>query len=125
MAVSPAQVECLLAALLAVNNFPLEKTWALLPRLRAAGLTDPARVAAMDMPATIEVLTRAGYDRKNLTWLFAERVKALMDAVHAGKLEGLDAAISAKDNVKASALLSEVRGVGPTVIKNAWALLMS
>ncbi len=48
-----------------------------------------------------------------------------MDAVHDGKLEGLEAAIFAKDNVKASALLCEVRGIGPTVIKNAWALLMS
>jgi hypothetical protein len=125
MPLSPLQVECLLAALLAVNRCSLEKAWALLPRLRAVGLTDPARVAGMDLATTIEAFSSAGYDRGNITWLFAERVKALMDAVHNGRLEGLDAAISAKDNVAASALLSEIRGVGPTVIKNAWALLTS
>lgn len=112
-------------ALLSVNNFSLEKAWALLPRMRDAGLTDPYRVAGMEMAAVIEALTRAGYDRKNLTWLFAERVRALMAAIHGGELAGLDAAIAAKDRDRATELLSRVRGVGPTVIQNAWALLMS
>lgn len=125
MPLAPAQVECLLMALLSVNNFSLEKAWLLLPRLREAGLTDPARVATMDMAATIEALTLAGYDRKKLTWLFAERVKALMAAIHSGELAGLDAAIAAKDKAEASELLGQVRGIGPTVIENAWALLMS
>jgi len=77
-ALSVPQVECLLIAILTVNNYSLEKAWNLLPRMRELSLTDPARVVAMDMPAAIEVLTSAGYDRKNLTWMFAERVKALM-----------------------------------------------
>jgi hypothetical protein len=125
MALAPNQVEYLLMALLAVNNYPLEKAWALLPRMRELGLTDPARVAAMDMPATIEALTAAGYDRKNLTWMFAERVMALMAAIHGGELAGLDEAIAAKDKGRATELLDRVRGVGPRVIQNAWALLMS
>jgi len=125
MALSAAQIECLLTALLSVNNFSLEKAWSLLPRMRDAGLTDPARVVAMDMTTAIETLRRAGYDRKNLTRLFAERVKALMDAVHAGELADLDAAIAAKDKDRASVVMRKVRGIGPTVIENAWALLMS
>lgn len=124
MALAPAHVECLLMALLSVNNYSLEKVWALLPRMREAGLTDPARVVAMDMPAAIAALTSAGYDRKNLTWLFAERVKALMGAIHDGTLDGLDDAISRKDKITASALLEPIRGVGPRVLENAWALLM-
>jgi hypothetical protein len=88
MALSPPQIECLLTAILSVNRYPLEKAWALLPRLRAVGLTDPTRVAAMDLPATIEALVVAGYDRKNLTCIFAERVKSLMDAINTGKLVG-------------------------------------
>jgi 3-methyladenine DNA glycosylase/8-oxoguanine DNA glycosylase len=79
----------------------------------------------MDMAATIAALTHAGYDRKNLTWLFAERVKALMAAAQGGELAGLDEAIAAKDKERATELLRQVRGVGPTVIQNAWALLMS
>lgn len=125
MALAASQVECLLMALLSVNNYPLEKGWRLLPRMREQGLTDPARVAAMDMPAAISALVGAGYDRKNLTWMFAERVKALMTAIHDGELAGLDDAIAAKDKARATELLDRVRGVGPTVIENAWALLMS
>lgn len=124
MALAPAHVECLLMAVLSVNNFSLEKAWALLPRMREAGLTDPARVAAMEMPAVIEALRGAGYDRKNLTWLFAERVKALMVAIHDGQLDGLPDAISRKDKKAAAALLAPIRGVGPRVVENAWALLM-
>jgi 3-methyladenine DNA glycosylase/8-oxoguanine DNA glycosylase len=123
--ISRSHVECLLVALLSVNSFSLEKAWALLPRLREAGLTDPARVVTMDMPATIEALVGAGYDRKNLTWLFAERVKALMAAIHGGELAGLDEAIAVKDKARATELLSQVRGVGPAVIQKAWALLVS
>jgi hypothetical protein len=125
MSLAPPQIECLLMALLSVNNYPLEKAWGLLPRMRELRLTEPARVAAMDMAATIAALTGAGYDRKNLTWMFAERVKALMAAIHDGELAGLDEAIAAKDKVRATELLERVRGVGPTVIQNAWALLMS
>lgn len=125
MALSATQIECLLMALLAVNNYPLEKAWGLLPRMRATGLTDPDRVTAMDMAGAIEALTSSGYDRKNLTWMFAERVKALMAAIHGDELTGLDEAIAAKDKARATELLDRVRGVGPTVIQNAWALLMS
>ena len=125
MGLPASSVECLLMAILAVNNYSLEKAWKLLPRMRELGLTDPARVVAMDMPAAIEALTAAGYDRKNLTWMFAERVKALMAAVHDGRLDDLARAVAARDERAAAELLGEVRGVGPRVVDNAWALLTS
>jgi len=55
MALAVPQVECLLMAILAVNSYPLEKVWTLLPRMRELGLTAPARVAAMDgqVPASV------------------------------------------------------------------------
>jgi hypothetical protein len=123
MLLSPSQVECLLMALLAVNNFSLEKAWGLLPRMRETGLTDPARVVAMNTPVVVGALTGAGYDRKRLTWLFAERVKALMHAIQKGDLAGLAAAVAACDEETATRLLLGVRGVGPRVAENAWALL--
>lgn len=123
MALSRSQVECLLVALLAVNSFALEKAQSLLPRLRAAGLSDPVRVNAMNMPEVIEALTVAGYDRKNLTWMFAERVKALMMAIERGELTRLEEAIAATDKELAATVLRRVRGVGPTVIQNAWSLI--
>jgi hypothetical protein len=45
--------------------------------------------------------------------------------IHGGELAGLAEAVAAKDQVRAAELLGAVRGVGPTVIQNAWALLMS
>ena len=125
MALPAQEVECLLMAIPTVNNFSLEKAWKLLPRMRELGLTDPGRVVAMDMPAAIEALTAAGYDRKKLTWMFAERVKALMAVVRDGKLDGLAAAVAARDERAAAELLGQVRGVGPRVIESAWALLAS
>jgi len=125
MGLSVSQVECLLMAILAVNSFSLEKAWKLLPRMRELGLTDPARVVAMDLPAAIDALTVAGYDRKKLTWMFAERVKALMVAIHDGKLDGLESAVAARDEGAAAELLGQVRGVGPRVLESAWALLTS
>jgi hypothetical protein len=79
----------------------------------------------MDMSAAIAALTNAGYDRKNLTWMFAERVKALMAAIHDGKLDGLGPAVAARDQGAAAELLGQVRGVGPRVIESAWVLLTS
>jgi 3-methyladenine DNA glycosylase/8-oxoguanine DNA glycosylase len=123
MALGTHEIECLLVALLAVNSFPADKVWKLLPRMREAGLADPARVSTMGMPATIEALTRAGYDRKNLTWMFAQRLKALMAALNGGELAGLSEAIPAKDKARATELLTRVHGVGPIVAEHAWALL--
>jgi endonuclease III-like uncharacterized protein len=125
MAMRPQQIECLVAALLAVNQFPVDKVRGLLPRMRESGLTSPARVAKMDMAEAIEALVGAGYDRKKLNWLFAERLKALMDAIETGKLSGLDASIAAADKDRAALLLRKVRGIGPTVVNNAWMLLTS
>jgi hypothetical protein len=50
MGLPVSSVECLLMAILAVNSYSLDKAWKLLPRMRELGLTDPARVVAMDMP---------------------------------------------------------------------------
>jgi hypothetical protein len=51
-----SELWCPLMAILAMNNYSLEKAWKLLPRMRGLGLTDPARVVVMEMPAAIEAL---------------------------------------------------------------------
>lgn len=124
MGLPTQHVECLLTAILAVNNYSLEKAWKLLPRMRELGLTDPARVVAMDMTAAIEALSTAGYDRKNLTWMFAERMKALMTAIVEDRLDGLVPAVAARDKESAASVLASVRGIGPKVIDSACSLLM-
>jgi hypothetical protein len=76
--------EALLVSVLAVNSYPLEKAWALLPSLRDAHLTDPVFVASSDIAALTVLLAESGYNKGILTGLFAERVQQLMRAIHEG-----------------------------------------
>jgi hypothetical protein len=117
-------LEEIVVALLAVNNYPLEKAWKLLPGLRAAGLTDPKRVP-MDIGECTVALAAAGYDRGLLTEMFAERIQQLMAMVERGALAGLDDLIDAKKKTEAQALVTTVKGVGPRVAETAWLLWTS
>lgn len=48
MPINERNLEAVIAAILAVNSYGLEKSYKLLPSLRKAGLTDPATVAKAD-----------------------------------------------------------------------------
>lgn len=118
-------VESLVVAILAVNSFPLDKAWELLPRLREAKITSPNVVAEFEVGALTVALAASGYDRGMLTGLFAERLKDLMSAIISGALDELPAALLARDESRASELLCGVRGVGKKVVGNALLLLLS
>jgi hypothetical protein len=120
----PAQVvESLLAALLAVNRYPLEKAWKLLPHLREEGLTSPVSVAAEDLGQLTVRLARAGYDRGLVTGILAQRVQHLMVAITAGRLDELPAAVQRNDAKATQRMLCEISGIGPQVAHSAWLLL--
>lgn len=119
----PDIVEALVASVLAVNSYSLEKAWALVQRLREAGLTDPAQVATLDIGTITVRLASSGYDRGFITGILAERVKDLMNAMARGQLDELPGAIAQKDARRASTILETVRGVGPKVVQNAMLLL--
>lgn len=116
-------VESLVTALLAVNNYSLEKVWHLLPRLREEGLTIPASVMSEDLGQLTVRLANAGYDRGRLTEMFAERLRHLMAAIGTGQLDDLLAAVTRKDADTVQKMLCEVRGIGPQVAHSAWLLL--
>ena len=111
-------------ALLAVNRYPLEKAWGLLPALEANGFTDPATVPE-DIGEATKKLWDSGYDRGLLTSMFAERIQSLMAAVKAGQLARLDELVDARKKAETVALLCTVPGIGPTVAENAWLLVTS
>ena len=111
-------------ALLAVNRYPLEKAWGLLPALEANGFTDPATVPE-DIGEATRKLAAAGYDRGLLTSLFAERIQRLMAAAKAGQLDGLDGLVIARKKTEAVALLCNMPGIGPKAAENAWLLVTS
>ena len=116
-------VDSLVTALLAVNNYSLEKVWKVLPRLQNEGLTNPGLVASEDLGRLTIRLVDAGYDRGRLTAMFAERLQHLMAAIESGELDGLDGAATRKDPQAVRNILCRVRGIGPQVAQNAWVLL--
>jgi 3-methyladenine DNA glycosylase/8-oxoguanine DNA glycosylase len=116
-------IDSLVTALLAVNNYSLEKVWTLLPRLREEGLTNPASVVSQDLRRLTVRLAKAGYDRGRLTRMFAERLKHLMAAIEEGLLDDLRVAETRKDAEAMQRMLRDVRGIGPRVAQSAWLLL--
>lgn len=119
-----ALIEETIVAMLAVNNYPLEKAWNLLPQLRKSGLTRPEAIPDDIGELTVR-LASAGYDRGLLTSLFAERIAALMQAVRSGALDKLDDLVRRRAKSDATKLLCTVRGVGPRVAETAWSLWSS
>jgi hypothetical protein len=120
---TPAQTEALVVAVLAVNQYPIEKVRAQLPRLRAARLTDPSWVAAEGEGVVTATLNASGHERGMLTGMMAERLQCLMRAIHAGVLDGLTALVDSGDEASAVRLLCTVKGIGPRVAETAIMLL--
>ena len=118
-------IESLVVAVLSVNNYRLEKTWALLPRFRVARVTDPKFVVTQDLASLTVLLSSSGYDRGTLTGLFAERIKDLMTAIESGELDELTGALQSHDDKRTEEILCKVRGVGKRVAANAIILLLS
>ncbi len=123
MNISTDQVEAVAVAILAVNNYRIEKAWDLLPKLRELRLLDPSTVVNEDLGALTMLLAKAGYDRGVLTSMLAGRLQNLMRAAEAGELDGLAAATARGDKRAAVELLCKVKGVGPQVAESAWLLL--
>lgn len=123
MPLSNEQIDVIVAAMLAVNRFPLLRAQELTPMLRAARLLDSDHVASVDLNTLTRELASAGYDRGALTSLFSRRLRALVEALRDRKLDALATAL--KDNDKASAilLLTTIDGIGPVVAATAWHLL--
>ena len=116
-------LEDLVIAILAVNNYPLDKAFGLRDKLLAAGWFDPAKVARLSHDEAIARLTAAGYDRgPTMNSIFASRLQELGQYVVREGLDALKAAVAAKDQAVAGSILKHMHGVGPVVIGNFWTL---
>jgi len=123
MKLTENQLEVLLASVLSVNGFPLDRIWQAMPGLRAEGLTDPARIAEASLEEIIQRLDRGGHNRGGLAGMMAERVQSLMQHVHAGHLDELPANVGSGAHEEFVHAFCAVRGVGPRVADLAWQLL--
>lgn len=120
MALSPEQIEVLVASLLAVNQYPLERVWDQMPALREAGLTNAKHVANADIRDVVVNLTEAGHDRGMLAGMMAERLQNLMRAIEGGVLDAVPPAVARRDREAAVVALCRVKGIGPRVAETAW-----
>jgi len=115
--------EALVASVLAVNGFGVEKVYGLLPAFRNSGLTDLNRISKKGIEEVTILLARSGYDRGLLTGMMAERLLNLITAIVDGGLDGLEEMVISNKRDKAVHLLCTVRGIGPRVAANAWILM--
>lgn len=121
---STQSLDAITAAVLAVQQqWNIEKTWELLPALRLAGLTDPARTADSSVADVAIRLEAAGYTRGKLTPLFARRIIDLMVAARDGELDAFEGYAARGDKSAAIGVLLRVKGIGPTVASTVWMLL--
>ncbi len=123
MTLSAKHFECIVASVLAVNQYSLSKAQALLPKLEREGMTSVQRLRSMSLADVIAALIAAGYDRKRLTWMLAERLKLLADSVAAGELDELAHALDQGDQAQGCAILERLPGIGPHVARAAWTLM--
>jgi len=125
MKLAKDDLEAIVTAVLAVNRYSLEKAYDLLPALRKAGLTQPDKVAAMEIETLITGLFQAGYQRGGLMEMMAGRFMSLMQAVNAGKVDPLGGLIKRGDTDEATELLCTIKGIGPSVAATAIQLIKS
>jgi hypothetical protein len=109
----------LVIAMLAVNNYTLEKTYAHVEALQELGLLSPDNLAAWEPAEVAQRLGKAGYDRGQvLNGMLAERLCAL-GAFVVGRDGRQCASLLRQGQREAAArLLSTVKGVGPVVLRS-------
>jgi hypothetical protein len=114
----------LVVSILAVNQYSLERTYALLQGLRREKLTDPPSLGHWE-PHEIEARLRAaGCDRgRFMTTLFAERLSALGALIRAKGITECERILRSTDAKAIEALLLPVKGIGPVVLRNFYTLV--
>ena len=122
MPLTEAHVADLVAALLTVNQYPLDRAVSHMPAFKAAGLLDPAHVAALKQEELIAALNQAGYARGGFVPILAFRLYPLMDAIAEGRLDGLNDAAGRGDKDAFFAALTALHGFGPRTAATAWEL---
>lgn len=104
-------------SMLAVNQYPLEKVALLYDKLDANGLFDPQKLASIEHADLFQKLNDSGYNRADVVVGFlTERLMSLGSL--AANLKKNEEILSSGTEQEVAALLSNVKGVGPVVLKN-------
>lgn len=113
----------LVVAMLTVNNWALEKAWALLPELTSLGLCDAQCLSTLSHEEIFARLKRAGYAKSDyVVGLLADRLREMakvMATIPPAKLTELMEPGHEKDRDR---FLLSLKGVGPAVLETFVAL---
>lgn len=111
--------EDLVVSILSVNQYPLEKTYAVISLLRQGGLLNPENLGRWKSEELIDRLRASGCDRGPfMTHLFAGRLSSLGLAVESTGVLLFRQILLSNDPQAISDLLLPIRGIGPKVLSN-------
>ena len=115
--------EDLVISILSVNQYSLEKTYAVLPLLRQGGLLRPDNLGSWELEEIVARLKTAGCDRGPfMTTLFASRLACLGMSVEARGIAVCRRILLSNDPAAISNFLLPIKGIGPKVLKNFFML---
>ncbi len=113
----------LVVAMLAVNNWPLEKACELRPDLEKSGLCDAKQLSTLSPEEVFARLKKAGYTKADyVVGLLADRLRAMamaMSGTRTGELQEMMRPGRAGDLDR---FLLAIKGVGPAVLETFKAL---
>jgi len=113
----------LVVAMLAVNNCSLEKTYAHLEGLKAAGLCSPENLSAWGVDEIVQRLQQAGCNRGSfMTQLYAKRLSSLGAATSATGTKKFTSILGCTSRSEVANLLLPINGIGPRVLENFFLL---
>lgn len=113
----------LVIAVLSVNNYPLDRTFALFDQLEAQGLFDPKKLASSTASEVARMLGEAGYNRGDtMTAIFTDRLLSLGALAKLESLPDCQRILESGGRADVERLLANVKGVGPKVLENFFLL---
>lgn len=122
MPLTDDQIADIVTAMLTVNQFPLERAAALMPKFRQHGLLSPKAVLEMDQKTIIQRMSDGGYSRGGFLPILSFRLVHLMQAISKGTLNDLAGHISSGNKEAFVESLTAIHGFGPTIAGRAWLL---
>jgi hypothetical protein len=113
----------LVIAMLSVNNYPLDRTFALFDKLEAEGLFDPSVLASATASEVACKLGAAGYNRGDtMTAIFTDRLLSLGALAKRESPSVCQRTLEGRVREDVENLLADVKGVGPRVLENFFLL---
>jgi len=112
----------LVMSILSVNNYPLDRTFALFDGLKAEGLFEPVVLAETTASGIAQKLCAAGYNRgRGMTEIFTERLLSLGCFLAEHALDDVERVLVHGSREDICKLLGPIKGVGPRVLDNFFA----